>query len=71
MHAGRAWVGHGSLWGEWLVELFDLDLASGRILAGEVAYEGGLLIGWDVPAESVWVNQSQTPGTPLQVPLPE
>lgn len=53
------------------MELFDLDLASGRILAGEVAYEGGLLIGWDVPAESVWVNQSQTPGTPLQVPLPE
>jgi hypothetical protein len=55
---------------EWLVLLIELDLANGRILAGEVAYDGGLLIGWDVPGESVWVNQTQEPGTPLRVPLP-
>lgn len=55
---------------EWLVLIFRLDLPNARILSAEQVFDAGLLIGWDVIGESIWVNQSEAPGTPLSIPLP-
>jgi hypothetical protein len=54
---------------EWLVLIFRLDLSNAQILAAEQIYNDGLLVGWDVIGESLWVNRSEAPGTPLSIPL--